>query len=151
MAIYSGKDGEIKFVNPNGTAATIANLRNFTIESTQDAVETTTMGSNGFREYLPGLSTFTMSGDIFYDDANAVHTDLLEAASVDVITDASAATYTNANFEVYPTGDSSVTGSQKLSGVGVITNFTITSSVDGMVEASFSLQGSGTLTVAAVS
>jgi len=149
MAIYSGHDGEIKFVNPTGTVATVANLRNFTIESTQDAVEVTTMSGSGFRDYLPGLSTFTVTGEVYYDNDNAVHEDLLEAVSEDLITDSSAATYANADFEVYPTGDE--TGNQKLSGKGVVTNFSITSAVDGMVEASFTLQGSGALAIGSAS
>ena len=121
MAIYSGHDGEVKFVNPAGTTAVVANLRNFTIESTQDAVEVTTMSGSGFRDYLPGLSTFTVTGEVYYDNDNAVHTDLLEAVSEDLITDSTAATYVNADFEVYPTGNE--TGNQKLSGKGVVTNF----------------------------
>lgn len=145
MAIYSGHDGVVKFVNPTGAVATVANMRNFTVESTQDAVEVTTMSGSGFRDYLPGLSTFTVTGDIYYDDGDAAQTDLLEAASEDMITDTSAATYTNADFEVYPTGDE--VGNQKLSGKGVVTSFSITSAVDGMVEASFTIQGSGALTI----
>lgn len=152
MAIYSGHDGEIKFLHP-GVASTpsvaaIANLRNFTIESTQDAVEVTTMSGTGFRDYLPGLSTFTVTADIYYDDGDAAQTDLLEAVSDDMITDASAASHYNADFEVYPTGDES--GNQKLSGKGVVTSFSITSAVDGMVEASVTIQGSGALTVGTV-
>jgi len=149
MAIYSGHDGEIKFVNPTGSVATVANLRNFTIESTQDAVEVTTMSGSGFRDYLPGLSTFTVTGEVYYDNDHATHEDLLEAVSEDLITDSSAATYANADFEVYPTGDE--TGNQKLSGKGVVTNFSITSAVDGMVEASFTLQGSGALAIGSAS
>jgi len=148
MAIYSGHDGEVRFVNPTGTTAVVANMRNFTIESTQDAVEVTTMSGTGFRDYLPGLSTFTVTGDIYYDDGDAAQTDLLEAASEDMITDSSAAGYANADFEVYPTGNES--GSQKLSGKGVVTSFSITSAVDGMVEASFTIQGSGALTIGTV-
>lgn len=148
MAIYSGHDGEVRFINPAGTPAAIANLRNFTIESTQDAVEVTTMSGSGFRDYLPGLSTFTVTGDIYYDDGDAAQTDLLEAVSEDMITDSSAASYANADFEVYPTGDSTAaSGAQKISGKGVVTSFSITSAVDGMVEASFTIQGSGALTI----
>jgi hypothetical protein len=50
---------------------------------------------------------------------------------------------------VYPTG--AETGSQKLSGKGVVTSFSITSSVDGMVEASVTIQGSGALTIGTAS
>ena len=149
MAIYSGHDGEFRFINPTGTPAAIANMRNFTVESTQDAVEVTTMSGTGFRDYLPGLSTFTVTADIYYDDADPATVDLFEAVSEDMITDADAATYVNADFEVYPTGNE--TGNQKLSGKGVVTSFSITSAVDGMVEASVTIQGSGALTIGTAS
>ena len=67
MAIYTGHDGVIKLADSGDSLSStaIGNLRSFTIDQTQDTVETTTMGSSGTRSYQPGLSTFTISGDVY--------------------------------------------------------------------------------------
>ena len=49
---------------------------------------------------------------------------------------------------VYPEGDTS--GDTYYSGTAIVTGRTITSSFDGMVEASFTLQGTGALAAATV-
>ena len=150
MATYTGHDGVLKFADStvDGAGAlaltAIGNLRNFTIEQTQDTIETTTMGSTGnMRTYKPGLSTFTISGDVYYDGlaASTVQQKLDEMVSRSG--DEGAAT-----FEAYPAGEGTGEGNSKLSGSCIITSFSITSSVDGMVEASFAAQGTGPLTVA---
>tara|TARA_Y100000114_G_C11733988_1_gene315141 strand:- start:687 stop:1130 length:444 start_codon:yes stop_codon:yes gene_type:complete len=147
MAIYSGHDGVIKLANTGDSLSSTAmgNLRSFTVEQTQDVLETTSMGSSGMRTYQPGLSTFTISGDMYFDQGDAVQTKLDELTS-DTGQD------TLATFEVFPSGDttSATPANSKLSGSCIITSFSITSSVDGIVEASFSAQGSGSLTVAAI-
>ena len=51
----------------------------------------------------------------------------------------------NATFEAFPSGTAG--GNTKLAGSCIITSFSITSSVDGMVEASFAAQGTGSLTI----
>tara|TARA_X000000950_G_scaffold83489_1_gene105065 strand:- start:1739 stop:2170 length:432 start_codon:yes stop_codon:yes gene_type:complete len=141
MATFTGHDGVVKFADTDDslTLATVGNLRNFTIEQTQDTIEDTTMGSTGMRTYKPGLSTFTISGDVFFDGGDGVQAKLDELVSkVDG--------ESNATFEVYPSGTAG--GNTKLSGSCIITSFSITSSVDGMVEASFAAQGTGSLTLA---
>lgn len=141
MATFTGHDGVVKFADTDDTLtlAAIGNLRNFTIEQTQDTIEDTSMGSTGMRTYKPGLSTFTISGDVFFDGADNVQNKLDELVSkVDG--------ESNATFEVYPSGTAG--GNTKLSGSCIITSFSITSSVDSMVEASFAAQGTGSLTLA---
>lgn len=141
MATFTGHDGVVKFADTDDslTSTAIGNLRNFTIEQTQDTIENTSMGSAGMRTYKPGLSTFTISGDVFFDGGDTVQAKIDELVSkVDG--------ESNASFEVFPSGTAG--GNTKLSGDCIITSFSITSSVDGMVEASFAAQGTGSLTLA---
>ena len=141
MATYTGHDGVIKLADTDAslTSTAVGNLRNFSIEQTQDTIESTAMGTANVRTYKPGLSTFTFSGDVFFDESDNVH-DALD----DLVTKTGEGS--EATFEVYPAGED--TGRRKLSGSMIITSWSITSSVDGMVEASFSAQGTGALTIA---
>ena len=145
MATFTGHDGQIKFADSGDSLSmtAIGNLRNFTIEQTQDTVENTTMGNGNVRTYLPGMHTFTISGDVFFDGADTVQAKIDDLVS-------KTGDETLATFEVYPSGDgaSETPANTKFSGSCIITSFSITSSVDGMVEASFAAQGSGALTLA---
>jgi|TARA_B100001248_G_C27291362_1_gene412621 hypothetical protein len=144
MASYTGHDGTVKFNDTDagiGGLNPIGNLRNFTIEQTQDVIETTAMGTSNIRTYKPGLSTFTFSGDVFFDESDAIQ-DKID----DLVTKTGEGS--EATFEVYPAGEDS--GRRKLSGSMIVTSFSITSSVDGMVEASFAAQGTGALTIGTV-
>ena len=144
MANYTGHDGVVKFNDTDagiGGLNPIGNLRSFSIEQTQDVIETTAMGTANLRTYKPGLSTFTFSGDVFFDESNVI-----QNAIDDLVTKTGEGS--EATFEVYPAGEDS--GRRKLSGSMIITSFSITSSVDGMVEASFAAQGTGALTIATV-
>ena len=144
MASYTGHDGTVKFNDTDagiGGLNPILNLRNFTIEQTQDVIETTAMGTSNIRTYKPGLSTFTFSGDVFFDESDAIQ-DKID----DLVTKTGEGS--EATFEVYPAGEDS--GRRKLSGSMIVTSFSITSSVDGMVEASFAAQGTGALTIGTV-
>lgn len=147
MAIYTGHDGVIKLADSDDSLSStaIGNLRSFTIDQTQDTVETTTMGASGTRSYQPGLSTFTISGDVYFDHADTVQAKLDELMS-------KTGQESLATFEVYPSGDgtSQSPANSKFSGSCIITSFSVSSSVDGVVEASFSAQGSGALTVATI-
>jgi len=147
MATYTGHDGKIEFTGGGQTDLPIANMRNFTVEQTQDTIETTVMkhaGGNMSRTYMPGLSTFTMSADIYWDGADTGHLlmdDFLNQEGGDTLV----------SFKAYPSGDASGGTNAELAGSGIITSFTITSSVDGVVEASISIQGSGDLTTTNIS
>lgn len=154
MATFQGFDGVLKFAdadtsggaNDISTATAIGNLRNFTIETSQDTIETTTMSSGGHREYKAGLSTFTISGDVYFDYTDDVQIVMEQLTSKD---DSTAANDAVATFEAYPSG--TATGNAKYSGSCIITSWSVTSNVDGVVEASFSAQGTGVLAVEAAS
>ena len=141
MAILTGNNGVIKLdATVGGSVATIAAVRNFSIEMTRDTIENTTMGVD-VRTYLTGLSSWSGSADIYYDPAAstghlAVHT-VLNPTSGTV----GSSTLT---FEGYLADTAG-----KFSGEVIITGFTVNSSMDGMVEASISFQGSGACTYTA--
>ena len=141
MAILTGNNGVLKLdASVGGSVATIAAVRNFSIELTRDTIETSTMGVD-VRTYVNGMSTWSGSADIYFDsDAStghlAVHT-VLNPTSGTV----GQGTLTFEGFLADTAG--------KFSGEVIITGFTVNSSMDGMVEASISFQGSGACTFTA--
>tara|TARA_Y100001937_G_scaffold58483_1_gene80231 strand:- start:5944 stop:6435 length:492 start_codon:yes stop_codon:yes gene_type:complete len=136
--IYTGHDGVIEFADSGDSLSSTAvgNLRNFTIEQTQDTIEVTHMGSSGMRDYKPGLHTFTISGDVYFD-----HADTVQAKLDELVT--KTGQETKATFNAYPSGSatSQTPANSKFVGSCIITSFSISSTVDGVVEASFAAQG----------
>jgi predicted secreted protein len=138
MAILTGNNGVVKLdASVGGSVATIAAVRNFSVELTRDTVETSTMGVD-VRTYLNGMSSWSGSADIYFDPAAstghlAVHT-VLNPTSGTV-------GQGTLSVELYLADTAG-----KFSGEVIITGFTINSSMDGMVEASISFQGSAACT-----
>lgn len=129
MATHIGRDGKIK-VGSNA----VAEVRSFSIEETGDTVEDTVMTDTA-RTYLATLTSFTGSADVFWDETDSSGQGALTVGSSVTI-----------NF--YPEGDQS--GDTYYSGSAIVTGVSRSSSFDGMVEASISLQGSGALTASTV-
>jgi len=129
MATHAGSEGTVK-----SGANAIAEVRSFSLEETADTIEDTTMG-DASRTYLTGLKTFSGSVDVFWDET-------------DTNGQVSFAVGSSVTLAVYPEGDTS--GDTYYSGTAIVTGRTITSSFDGMVEASFTLQGTGALAAATV-
>lgn len=129
MATHAGSEGTVK----SGSNA-IAEVRSFSLEESADTIEDTTMG-DASRTYLTGLKTFSGSVDVFWDET-------------DTNGQVSFAVGSSVTFAVYPEGDTA--GDTYYSGTAIVTGRTITSSFDGMVEASFTLQGTGALTATTV-
>ena len=124
MATHKGSEGTVK-----SGANAIAEIRSYTITETADVLEDTTMGDSS-RTYLASLKTFTGSIECFWDetDTNGQLT-LDPGASVTI--------------NIYPEGSTS--GDTYYTGTVLITEKNVTGSFDGMVEASFSFQGTGAL------
>ncbi len=142
MATFTGHDGAIKVSGDGLSSEKIGNLRSFTVEQSQDAIETTSMeATGGYRTYKPGLSTWSVSGDMYFD-----LTDSAQAKMDDLVSFTGDEAF--GSIECYPSGTATTTGNTKLNGNFIFTSFSVTSSVDGIVEASFSGQGSAALTVA---
>ena len=128
MATFKGKDGVVK-VGSNA----IGEIRNFSVEETADTIEDTSMGDTA-RTYKDSLTQFTASIDALFDDGDTAQTALTIGSS--------------ATFSFLPEGDSS--GKYSLSGSGIVTGISRSQSYDCLVEISFSLQGSGALTIGTV-
>jgi|TARA_R100000479_G_scaffold113520_2_gene57423 hypothetical protein len=128
MATFKGKDGVVK-VGSNA----IGEIRNFSVDESADTIEDTSMGDTA-RTYVDSLTQFTASIDALFDDGDTAQTALTIGST--------------ATFSFLPEGDSS--GKYSLSGSGIVTGITRSQSFDNMVEISFSLQGSGALTIGTV-
>lgn len=141
MAILSGNNGVIKLdASVGGSVASIANVRTFSIDLTSDTIETTTMGVD-VRTYLKGLSSWSGSADIYFDPASSTGTIATHAVLNPTSGTVGQATL---SFEGYLNDTAG-----KFAGEIIITGFTVNSSMDGMVEASISFQGSGACTYTA--
>jgi len=137
MAILTGNNGNIKIDNAAGTLTTVLAVRNFSVELTTDTIETTTMGVD-VRTYLKGLSSWSGSADVYFDDANYTGGASAIAALNPTGLNVGAGTVT---IELFLDGTA-----DKFAGECIITGFTVNSSMDGMAEASISFQGSGACT-----
>ena len=129
-ATYTGDLGVVKY-DVSGTPTAVAEIRSFTVDQEQATVEQTVMGDTS-RSYLPSLSQFSGSMDVFFRDDDAAANALFSGIGAGA-----------ASVEIYPSGE---TTGIKLTGEIIVTGHSISSNFDGMVEASISFQGSGALT-----
>jgi len=129
MATHTGSAGTIKV-----GAASVAELRSFSIEETADTVETTVMTASA-RTFKPTLTSFSGSADVYWDETDTSGQVALSVGS-------------EVTIGFYPEGDSSA--STYYTGSAIVTGVSRSSSFDGMVEASISLQGNGALTTSVV-
>jgi hypothetical protein len=132
MATHTGSEGTVK-LGTVGADTAIGEIRSFTISETADTIEDTTMGDTS-RTYAVGLKTFSGSVECYFDPDDAKQDEMVAGASL-TLTD-------------YPEGSDSA--DQYISGSVIITSADVSSSADGMVEASFSFQGTGAVTRGAV-
>jgi len=125
MATHLGKEGTVQ-VGSNA----IAEIRGFSIDETIDTVEDTSMG-DASKSYLASIKDFSGTVDVLYDETDTNgQTALSIGASVTL------------NFA--PEGTAS--GDVKLTGTAIVTGKSITSSFDGLVESTITVQGTGGLT-----
>ena len=129
MAVTKGKDGVVKVDNVGqpGSTFTVAEIKSWSVEESADTLEVTTMGDSA-RTYKPSLTGWTGSVDVLwdsdYDDGDAI------AVGRQILID------------FYPVD--SPTGTV-YGGTCTVTSVSISSSFDGLVEASISVQGTGAL------
>ena len=131
MAIATGQSGVVKLQLKGVNEAVVGEVRSFTIDEGNAVLENTTMGNAG-RTYQSGIDESNVSIEVYWDQADAQQLVLDAGAEID--------------WEISPSGTAATVKYYK--GTGIVTNKSITSSFDGMVEASFSIQG-GTVTEAA--
>lgn len=130
MATHAGSEGTVKV-----SANAIAEIRSYTITETGDTIENSSMGDSS-RTYLAGLKTFSGSIDCWWDETDTNGQLALDVGSTVTI-------------NIYPEGSTS--GDTYYTGSVIVTGKTITASFDGMVEASFTFQGTGALSETTVS
>ena len=140
MATLTGNNGVVKIDNASGTPTAVAAVRNFSVEITADTIETTAMGQET-RSYVKGLSSFSGSADIYFDPANLTGGASVIAA---LIPTGGAVGDAPLTVELYTNNTAG-----KFAGEVIVTGYTVNSSMDGMVEASISFQGSGGATFTA--
>ena len=128
MATFSGSAGVVK---AGGNA--IGEIRSFTVDQTGDTVEDTAMGDST-RSFKATLNTFTASIDALFDDTDTAQTAMTIGSSL--------------AFLFQPEGSGS--GAFQLSGTGIVTGISQSQSFDGLVERSFTVQGTGALTIGTV-
>ena len=129
MATFSGSAGVVK---AGGNA--IGEIRSFTVDQTGATVEDTAMG-DASRSFKATLNTFTASIDALFDDTDTTGQGAMTIG-------------TSLAFLFQPEGSGS--GAFQLSGTGSVTGISQTQSFDGLVERSFTVQGTGALTIGTV-
>lgn len=133
MTVYTGNAGVVKLDDDAGVLQTVAEVRSYSIETTADTIENTVMG-DATRQYVKGISTFSGTADVFWDPDHFTVEDMNPTVGT------VGATNKIVTLEIYPTGSG-----DKWSGEVLVTGYTVNGSFDGMIEASFSFQGTGSL------
>jgi hypothetical protein len=131
MATATGSSGVVKIAVDGGSVAVVGEVRSFSIETSADTIEDSVIGDSA-RTYKTGLESSTVTIECYWDGSDAPQLVLDGRADID--------------FEIYPTGTG--TGEKYYTGGGIVTSKSISTSFDGMVEASFSVQVSGAVTEA---
>ena len=125
MATHLGKEGTVQ-VGSNA----IAEIRSFSIDETIDVVEDTSMGDSS-KTYLASIKDFSGTVDVLYDETDTNGQTALSLGS-------------SVTLNFAPEGTDS--GDVKLTGTAIVTGKSVTSSFDGLVESTITVQGTGGLT-----
>ena len=125
MATHLGKEGTVQ-VGSNS----ILEIRGFSIDENIDIVEDTSMGDNS-KTYLASIKDFSGSVDVLYDETDTNGQTALSVGS-------------SVTLNFAPEGTDS--GDVKLTGTAIVTGKSVTSTFDGLVESTITVQGTGGLT-----
>lgn len=145
MATIRGHEGILRLGGGSGSTLdasnNVLNLTSYTLDTTQDTIETTAMGGTRSRTYTKGLMTYTGSADFQYDGTAPQDGGI---ATLNIFSDSNTVGTVNLFPEAADSGDI------KISGDVIITGYSITGSVDGIVTGSITFQGTGAVTYATV-
>lgn len=133
MTTTVGNAGVISIDDDAGTAQTVAEVRNYSIETTSDTIETTIMG-NVTRQYKKGLATFSGSADVYWDATHFTTIDINPTVG------SVGAPNKVVTLKIYPTGSG-----LSWNGEIIVTGYSVTGAFDGIIEASISFQGTGSI------
>lgn len=131
VSLYKDVSGVLtKFAN--GTSA------DFSI--TKDTIDATNKDGGSYKEFLVGLTSWTMNFEGLYEEDGSVTGQSPKEVLADLMTGALITVVMTTN----------ATGDMKLSGSALLTNFAWNAPVNDVSTFTCSLQGSGTLTVGTV-
>jgi predicted secreted protein len=125
MANHTGSEGLIKI-----SSDTVGELRSYSLETTGDTIEDTSMGDST-RTYKTGLTSWTGTASVFMDETDTAQIALTVGSSITI----------SFYFEGASTGDKYYTGT------AIVTGKSVSASFDGLVESEISFQGTGTLSL----
>ena len=126
MANHKGSEGTVHV----GTDA-ISEIKSYNINETMNVIEDTNIGDSA-KTFQVGSTEWDGSVDCYFDELDTAQIALTSGASVTI--------------KFYPEG--TTTGDKYYTGTALVTGITRSASVDGMVDASYSLKGTGALTLA---
>jgi predicted secreted protein len=129
MATHTGSEGLIKI-----GADTLGELRSYSLETTGDTIEDTSMGDSA-RTYKSGLTAWSGTASLYFDEADTAQTALTVGSSITI--------------KVYFEGASS--GDKFYEGTAIVTGQSVSASFDGLVESEISFTGTGALALSTVS
>lgn len=139
MAILHGKAGKVTFAG-----GTVSNVLSWLINATADVAESSVMNqaavtsATHWKEYLAGFLDWTAVIECDLDDGGLdpdLDTDFAQDEDgIAVVLESTLA----------------ATGGRKYSGNGMVTNISPSADKDGIIKVTYNVQGSGTLTEAAV-
>ena len=132
MSTFLGKEGAV-YVGSNA----VAEVRDFSVETTAEIVDATVMGSTG--DFMVKKSTqksWSASVNCYYDSGDTTGQLALDEGS-------------EVALKLYPEGNT--TGKKYYYGQAIVTSISRSASFDGLVEISFSAEGTGALTEDAAS
>lgn len=123
MANHLGREGLFKI-----STTAIGELRNYALSHSSDTVEDSVIGDT-YRTRLATMKTFSVSGDLYWDETDAGQLLITIGSSV--------------TLNLYPEGADS--NDRYYSGAAIVTKFDVSASFDGIVEGSIAFEGNGAL------
>lgn len=130
MPSLTGRDGQVTIAGN-----VVASTRSFSVDITSDTIETTTMGTD-VRTYVKGMSSWSGSAEVYFD---------LTTNQANLLLASSSATVGGTPVAVKFYIDQDASNDIVFYGNGCLTGYSVSSSMDGLVEATISIQGSGSV------
>ena len=126
MANHKGSEGTVYI-----GADAIAEIKSYNVNESMNVIDDSNIGDTA-KTYQSGSTEWDGSVDVFWDELDTAQVAMTSGASVTI--------------KFYPEG--TTTGDKYYTGTALVTGISRSASVDGMVDASYSLKGTGALTLA---
>ncbi len=130
MALHKGSEGVVK-IGSN----TIAEVRDWSLEETAETIDSTEL-SDSAKTFEVGTTSWSGSLNCFWDETDTTGQGACTVGA-------------SVTLNLYPEG--ATTGDTYATGTALINSLSKSGGIDGLVEASFSFQGTGALTWGTVS